>query len=91
MEIRVAVPDATGAKSLVRRLAELFEPTSVSLDADRHEVSIEAPRGTSQAVVQVLGSVEDWLEEAGAAAATVWLGERSYTLVPRQAQPASGQ
>jgi hypothetical protein len=38
VEIRVAVADATGAHGLVRRLAGLFDRSSVSFDGTRNEV-----------------------------------------------------
>jgi hypothetical protein len=81
--IRVEVPDAASAKGLVQRLAGVFEPTSVLLDADRAEVRVEEKRKSSRTVAQVLATVEDWLAEAGADCATVWLDGSRYTLAPR--------
>jgi hypothetical protein len=64
MEIRVTVPDAASAKGLVQRLAAVFDPTSVSLDADSRNVRIETGPDSTQTSSRILGTIEDWLDEA---------------------------
>lgn len=89
--IRVEVPDATSANRLVQRLAGVFEPTSVVIDADHREVRVEEQRQSSQAVAQVLGTVEDWLQDAALNSTRVWLDGTRYTLARQPAPIASGQ
>jgi hypothetical protein len=89
--IRVEVPDAAGAEGLVQRLAGVFEPASVLLDSDHGEVRVEKKRKSSRTVARVLATVEDWLAEAGAASATVWLDGSRYTLALRPDPIASGR
>lgn len=78
--IRVEVPDATRAKTLVHRLADVLDPTAVLLDADRGEVRVEENGASNQIVAQVLGTIEDWLEQTDIHSATVWLDDSQYTL-----------
>jgi hypothetical protein len=79
VEIRVAVADATGVHALVRRLASVFDRSSVMFDG-RKEVRVRsAPE--SRTVVLVLDAVEAWLAEDGVESAKLSLGDRSYTMV----------
>jgi hypothetical protein len=80
VEIRVAIPDATGVHGLVRRLAGVFDRSSVSFDGSRKEVRVRS-EWESRAVLLVLDAVEAWLSEDGVASAKLSLGDRSYTLV----------
>lgn len=80
VEIRVALEDATRAPGLVRRLASLFDRSSIRFDRSRNEVRVESD-WESRAVMGVVEVVEAWLEEDGAHSATLSLGDRSYTLV----------
>ena len=80
VEIRVGVTDAPGVHGLMRRLAGVFDRSSVSFDGARKEVRVRSERG-SRAVVQVLGAVEAWLAEAGRGSAELSIEDRSYTLV----------
>jgi hypothetical protein len=90
VEIRVAIADPTGAHGLVRRLAGLFDRSSVSFDGARNEVRVRSESG-SRAVVQVIDTVESWLEADGAGSATLSIGDRSYTMVgPACVVAASG-
>ena len=80
VEIRVAVPDATGVHGLVRRLAAVLDRSSVSLDGPQNEVRVRS-ESESRGVVLVLNTVEAWLAEDGAGSAKLSIGDRSYTMV----------
>jgi hypothetical protein len=80
VEIRVAVPDATRAHGLMRRLAELFGRSSVSFDGLQTEVRVCSEWG-SRNVVQVLSAVESWLAEDDRDSVKLSIGDRSYTIV----------
>ena len=80
VEIRVAVADATGVHTLVRRLAGVFDRSSVSFDGHRKEVRVRS-EAESRTVVLVLDAVEAWLAEAGVGSAKLSIGDRSYTMV----------
>lgn len=79
VEIRVAVDDATRAPGLMRRLAGLFDRSSISFDQLRREVRVES-EWESRSVVHVVDAVEEWLAEDGIRSATLSMGNRSYTL-----------
>lgn len=80
VEIRVAVPDATRAHGLMRRLAGLFDRSSVSFDGMRREVRV-CSEWESRSVLQVLSAVESWLADDGPDSARLSIGDRSYTIV----------
>ena len=80
VEIRVEVTDTPGVHGLMRRLAGVFDRSSVSFDRARKEVRVRS-EWESRAVVQVLGAVEAWLAEDGPDSAELSIGDRSYTLV----------
>jgi hypothetical protein len=80
VEIRVAVPDATRAHGLMRRLAECFDRSSVAFDGALREVQVHS-EWESRSVLRVLGAVESWLAEDGPDSAKLSVGDRSYTLV----------
>ena len=80
VEIRVAVADATGVHALVRRLASVFDRSSVTFDGRRKEVRVRS-EPESRTVVLVLDAVEAWLAEDGVESAKLSLGDRSYTMV----------
>jgi hypothetical protein len=80
VEIRVAVADATGVHTLVRRLAGVCDQSSVSFDGRRKEVRVRS-ESESRTVVLVLNAVEAWLAEAGVGSAKLSIGDRSYTMV----------
>jgi hypothetical protein len=88
VEIRVAVADATGVHGLVRRLADVFDRSSVSCDGGRKEVSVRS-EWESRSVVRVLEAVEAWLAEDGAGSARLSIGDRSYTMLGSSAIPSS--
>jgi hypothetical protein len=80
VEIRVAVPDDTYGQRLMRRLAGVFDRSSVSFDGVQREVRVRS-ESESRGVVHVLGVVESWLAEDGPDAARLSIGDRSYTMV----------
>jgi hypothetical protein len=91
VEIRVAVPDATGVHGLMRHLGGLFERSSVSFDAKHNEVQVQS-EWESRGIVQVLSAVESWLAEDGPDSARLSVGERSYTMVgPPALSPSNGR
>lgn len=87
MEIRVALADAGSAKGLVQQLVGVFDAASVSLDADRCEVRVAPHRESGRTLVEILDTVEEWLDEAGVDSATVWLDGREHTLVRLRDRP----
>lgn len=80
VEIRVAVADATGVHGLVRRLAGVFDRSSVAFDGPRREVRVRS-EWESRNIVLVLEAVEAWLAEGGVGSAKLSIGGRSYTMV----------
>lgn len=80
VEIRVAVTEPTGVHGLVRRLAGVFDRSSVSFDGPRKEVRVRS-EWESRSVVLVLNAVEAWLAEDGVGSAKLSIGDRSYTMV----------
>jgi len=91
VEIRVAVPDDTCGHGLMRRLAGLFDRSSVSFDGVQKEVRVRS-EWESRGVVQVLGAVESWLADDGPRSAELSVGNRSYTMVgPEGVGVANGQ
>jgi hypothetical protein len=78
--IRVQVPEGASAKGLVQRLAGVFEASSVSLDTQSGEVRLELRRKSREALVQALGLINDWLEQAGLDSVVVGLDRNSGTL-----------
>jgi hypothetical protein len=82
VEIRVVVPDAAGVHGLMRRLAVVFDRSSISFDGAQREVCVRS-EWESRGVVRVVDAVEAWLEEDGATSAKLWMGDHSYTVVGR--------
>jgi hypothetical protein len=80
VEVRVAVADAAGAHGLLRRLAGLFDRSSVSFDRTHCEVRVRS-EWESRSVVEVITTVESWLAADGIDSATLSIGDRSYTMV----------
>src|SRR5690349_6877020 len=86
VEIKVTVTDELLVHSLIRRLRRLFDPSAVTYDATLKQVRVRT-EWESRSVVEVVDSVQKWMEESGAASASLAVGDRSYTLV--SAQPTS--
>jgi hypothetical protein len=80
VEIRVAVADTAGAHGLLRRLATLFDRSSVSFDGLRNEVRVHS-EWESRSVVHVIAAVESWLAADGIDSAKLSVGDRSYTML----------
>ena len=80
VEIRVGVADASGVHGLMRRLAGVFDRSSVSFDGTRKEVHVRS-EWESRGVVQVIRAVEAWLAEDGVDSAELSIGDHSYTMV----------
>ena len=80
VEICVTVEDATRVPRLVRRLANIFERSSISFDRSRNEVRVES-EWESRAVMGVVEDLQAWLSENGAESATLSIGNSTYTLV----------
>ena len=74
VEIRVAGVDATVAHELMRRLAGLFDRSSVSFDGARNEVHVRS-EWESRSVVRVIDTVEAWLASYGVGSATLSIGD----------------
>jgi hypothetical protein len=88
VEIRVVVGDCTRVHGLVRRLARLFDQSSISFDRSRNEVRVKS-EWESRAVAGVVDAVEGWLEDADLESATLSIGNRSYTLAASNPLAAS--
>jgi hypothetical protein len=89
VEIRVAVTDAAEARGLLRRLAALFDRSTVSFDATQNEVRVRS-EWESRSVVAVIDAVQSWLADGGVDSAELSLGDRSYTMVGPRLVPATG-
>jgi hypothetical protein len=79
VEIRVAITDAAVVHGLLRRLAALFDRSSVSFDRSRNEVRVRS-EWESRTVVEVISAVQSWLVADGVASAKLSVGDRSYTM-----------
>ena len=90
VEIRVAVTDADEVTCLLRRLAALFDRSSVSFNRIRNEVRVRS-EWESRSVVAVIDAVQSWLADDGAESAVLSIGDRSYTMVGPRLVPATGQ
>jgi hypothetical protein len=88
MEIRISVDDVTLAPELMRRLAGLFDSSSVSWDRAQSEVRVESEWGSRgvAGLVEILGA---WIEEDGVASATLSMGDRSEILLRSTPMPVS--
>jgi hypothetical protein len=82
VEMRVSVEDASSASELVRRLAMLFDPSSISFDSWLNEVRVQS-EWESRAVAGVVDVLKGWLQEDGAESATLSIRDNSHTLVRR--------
>ena len=78
VDIRVRVNDTTRLPELMRRLAKIFDRSSVSFDGATNEVRI-ASEWESRTVVGVIEAVQDWIADSEVASATLSIGDRSYT------------
>ena len=86
VEISVAVDDPTHAHALMRRLGNLFDPSSVTYDGTRNQIRIYA-EWESRGVAAVVNAVHGWLDEHGVGSAELAVGDRSYKLVSQASEP----
>jgi hypothetical protein len=89
VEIRVSVADATRVPGLMRRLAGLFDRSSLSFDRSQKEVRVTS-EWESRTVVHVVDAVAAWLAENDADSATLSIGNRSYTMSGSNSVGAAG-
>jgi hypothetical protein len=89
VEIRVAVADATEVPGLMRRLAGLFDRSSLSFDRTRKEVRVTS-EWESRSVVHVVDAVAAWLAENDGNSATLSIGNRSHTMAGSHSVGATG-
>jgi hypothetical protein len=87
VEIKVAVEDGAGVIGLLQRLVVLFERSAVSFDATRNEIRVRS-EWESRSVVQVIDTVESWLEADDIGSAKLSIGANSYTMVRPSQAPA---
>ncbi len=80
VEITVAVDNPTHAHALMRRLGNLFDPSSVTYDGTRNQIRIYA-EWESRGVTAVVNAVRGWLDEHGLGSAELAVGDRSYKIV----------
>ena len=80
VEIRVVVPDETGARGLRYQLVSLFGRSCVSFDRARRELRVRS-EAESRAVVQVIAAVQSGLAAGGTGSVRVSVGDRSYLMV----------
>jgi hypothetical protein len=80
VEIRVVVPDETGARGLRHHLVSLFGGSCVSFDRARQEVRVRSEL-EARAVVQVIAAVQSWLATDGPGSVRLSVGDRSYVMV----------
>jgi len=78
MEMRFVVPETSGAAGLAARLATAFGAERVSLLDDRGEVGVRVERESDPAVIQIVDTVERWLDQSSIGTAEMWLGEHAY-------------
>ena len=85
VEITVAVENPTHAHALMRRLGNLFDPSSVTYDGTRNQIRIYA-EWESRGVAAVVNAVHGWLDEHGVGSAELAMGDRSYKLVSQASE-----
>jgi hypothetical protein len=89
VEIRVVVPDESGAGGLRHHLVSLFGRPCVSFDRARQEVRVRSEL-ESRAVVQVIAAVQSWLAADGTGSVRLSVGDRSYMIVDPDSPDAEG-
>jgi hypothetical protein len=88
VEIRVVLPDAAEALGLLRRLAALFDRSSVSFDRSLNEVRVRS-EWESRSILAVIDTVQSWLTDDDVDSAELSVGDRSYAMVGPRLVPAS--
>jgi hypothetical protein len=80
MEMRIVVPDTASVSALSERLMVAFGSECVSVRDQSPEVDVRVEGESDRNVLEVVYTVERWLEEASVGFAEMWLGEHSYRL-----------
>lgn len=80
VEIDVAFVDATLVDGLLGNLRRLFDSSVVNYDGVRKRISVGS-EWESRSFVAVIEAVQRWIDESGAAAALLPVGNRSYALI----------
>jgi hypothetical protein len=73
VEIRVSLADTASAHGLLRRVAGLFDRSSVSFDRTRNEIRAHSD-SESRSVVQAVETIESWLAADGIRSAKLSVG-----------------
>ena len=82
MHVHVSVGDTGSAGDLIRLLLGEFDAESVSFDAERGTVSLDARGNPDRALVRALDLIELWVTDFVGMPTTVDVDGRSYTLEP---------
>jgi hypothetical protein len=80
MKMRIVVPAAGHRRGLAERLITVFGPDRVSPAEEQHEVDVRVEGPWDAAVLRVVATVEQWLDEIAANSTEMWLGEHSYRI-----------
>jgi hypothetical protein len=80
MEMRIVVPDTNSVSTLSERLTVAFGSERISVQARSREVDVRVEGESDRSILEVVYTVERWLEEASVGFAEMWLGEHSYKL-----------
>ncbi len=80
MEMRIVVPDTESVSTLSERLTVAFGSERISVQGTSREVDVRVEGDSDRSILEVVYTVERWLEEASAGFAEMWLGEHSYRL-----------
>lgn len=80
MEMRIVVPDTDSVSTLSERLMVAFGSEHISVQGTSREVDVRIEGESDRRVLEVVYTVERWLDEARVGFAEMWLGEHSYRL-----------
>ena len=80
MEMRIVVPDTESVSTLSERLTVAFGSERISVQGKSREVDVRVESESDRSILEVVSTVERWLEEARVGFAEMWLGEHSYRL-----------
>jgi hypothetical protein len=87
MQLRVALSGPMRLASLAQELDGLLDANTVSVDARRGELCVEAEDDVDRTIIKVVAAVQAWLEGAGGGPARIFLDRRSYTFAGRLLPP----
>jgi len=80
MKMRIVVPATAHRRVLAERLSTVFGPERVSPAQEQHDLDVRVEGPSDGAVLRVLATVEQWLDEIAANSTEMWLGEHSYRI-----------